>query len=84
MIVEADGYEPQAKLVQISNGHKEATRVDFDLVAVNDEDAADDDWMMYNDVMSQQVLFKVTILTFCKICTFFPIKPMSNLHLCSH
>merc|ERR1711884_622842 len=54
MIVEADGYEPQAKLVQISNGHKEATRVDFDLVAVNDEDAAADDWMMYNDVMSQQ------------------------------
>jgi len=54
MIVEADGYEPQAKLVQISNGHKEATRVDFDLVAVNDEDAAADDWMMYNDVLSQQ------------------------------
>merc|ERR1719322_1439064 len=54
MIVEADGYEPQAKLVQISNGHKEATRVDLDLVAVNDEDAAADDWMMYNDVLSQQ------------------------------
>merc|ERR1711976_978413 len=54
MIVEADGYEPQAKLVQISNGHKEATRVDFDLVAVNDEDAVADDWMMYNDVLSQQ------------------------------
>ena len=84
MIVEADGYEPQAKLVQISNGHKEATRVDFDLVAVNDEDAAADDWMMYNDVLSQQVLFYLTILTFCKICTFFPIKPMSNLHLFSH
>ena len=80
MIVEADGYEPQAKLVQISNGHKEATRVDFDLVAVNDEDAAADDWMMYNDVLSQQVLFYLTILTFfCKICTFFPIEKLSNL-----
>ena len=54
------------------------------LVAVNDEDAAADDWMMYNDVLSQQVLFYLTILTFCKICTFYPIKPMSNLHLFSH
>ena len=72
MIVEADGYEPQAKLVQISNGHKEATRVDFDLVAVNDEDAAADDWMMYNDVLSQQVLFYLTFLTFCKIWTISP------------
>ena len=55
--MQAAGYEPQAKLVQITNGHKEATRVDFDMVPVNDNaenDAAD--WMMYNDVMSQQVI----------------------------
>jgi len=54
LIVEADGYEPMAKLVQVSNGHKEATRVDFDLVADDKEDAEDDDWMMYNDIISQQ------------------------------
>merc|ERR1711862_345100 len=34
IIVEAEGYEPQAKLVQVNNGHKEATRLDFDLVPV--------------------------------------------------
>jgi len=54
LIVEAEGYEPMAKLVQVSNGHKEATRVDFDLVADDKEDAEDDDWMMYNDIISQQ------------------------------
>merc|ERR1712176_485751 len=56
IIVEAEGYEPQAKLVQVNNGHKEATRLDFDLVPVTEVSEDDDDanaWMMYNDVLSQ-------------------------------
>ena len=51
MIVEAEGYEPQAKLVQVANGHKEATRLDFYLEKA-DNDAVDDSWMTYNDIMA--------------------------------
>merc|ERR1711884_601477 len=37
IIVQAEGYEPQAKLVHVSNeGHKEATRLDFDLIPETD------------------------------------------------
>merc|ERR1719373_1494049 len=57
IIVEAEGYEPQAKLVQVNNGHKEATRLDFDLVPVTEVSEEEKDanaWMMYNDVLSQQ------------------------------
>merc|ERR1712227_1045067 len=32
IIVATEGYEPQAKLVQVDNGHKEAVRLDFDMV----------------------------------------------------
>ena len=59
VIVQAEGYEPQAKLVQISNGHKEATRLDFDLVEAEAEAGGEDgntaaaDWMVYNDLMAQ-------------------------------
>ena len=55
--MQAEGYEPQAKLVQVSNGHKEATRLDFDLVETEaggeDGNAAAADWMVYNDLMAQ-------------------------------
>ena len=59
IIVQAEGYEPQAKLVQVSNGHKEATRLDFDLVETEAEAGGEDgntaaaDWMVYNDLMAQ-------------------------------
>ena len=52
VIVEAEGYEPMAKLVQVNNDHQEAARLDFDLEKA-DTEAADDDWMFYNDVLDQ-------------------------------
>jgi len=52
IIVEAEGYEPMAKLVQVNNDHKEAARLDFDLEKA-DTEADDDDWMFYNDVLDQ-------------------------------
>merc|ERR1719412_537891 len=62
IIVQAEGYEPQAKLVQVSNGHKEATRLDFDLVEAEaggeDGDAAAADWMVYNDLMAQDPMLE--------------------------
>merc|ERR1712004_186829 len=50
IIVAAEGYEPQAKLVQVDNDHKEAVRMDFDMVPAmadfRDEEAeADTVWM---------------------------------------
>ena len=45
--------------MQISNGHKEATRLDFDLVEAEAEAGGEDgntaaaDWMVYNDLMAQ-------------------------------
>merc|ERR1719284_803043 len=52
VIVEAEGYEPMAKLVQVNNDHQEAARLDFDLEKA-DTEADDDDWMFYNDVLDQ-------------------------------
>jgi len=52
IIVEAEGYEPMAKLVQVNNDHQEAARLDFDLEKA-DTEADDDDWMFYNDVLDQ-------------------------------
>jgi len=53
IIVAAEGYEPQAKLVQVENGHKEAVRMDFDLVPAmaeyGDGDLAD----AYGGVMNR-------------------------------
>merc|ERR1712184_117980 len=50
IIVAAEGYENQAKLVQVDNDHKEAVRMDFDMVPAmadfRDEEAeADTVWM---------------------------------------
>ena len=54
-------------MVQVNNGHKEATRLDFDLVPVTEVSEEEKDanaWMMYNDVLSQQVtLFLKKILS---------------------
>merc|ERR1719225_630578 len=64
IIVQAEGYEPQAKLVQVSNGHKEATRLDFDLVETEAEAGGEDgnaaaaDWMVYNDLMAQDPMLE--------------------------
>merc|ERR1712137_940746 len=50
IIVAAEGYEPQAKLVQVDNDHKEAVRMDFDMVPAmadfkDEEEEADTVWM---------------------------------------
>merc|ERR1719410_682930 len=64
IIVQAEGYDPQAKLVQVSNGHKEATRLDFDLVETEAEAGGEDgnaaaaDWMVYNDLMAQDPMLE--------------------------
>jgi len=43
IIVQARGYEPQAKLVQVyNNKHDEAVRLDFELVPATEEEAGDD------------------------------------------
>lgn len=53
IIVQADGYQSQAQLVQISNdGHGEATRLDFDLIP--ETDLLEEDLMKeYEDLMAQ-------------------------------
>merc|ERR1712241_820143 len=53
IIVQAEGYDSQAKLVQISNeGHHEATRLDFDLMPHTD--LPEEDLMReYEDMMNQ-------------------------------
>merc|ERR1711988_377054 len=53
VLVQADGYGAQAKLVLVSNdGHKEATRLDFDLLP--ETDLPEEDIMKeYEDLMSQ-------------------------------
>merc|ERR1711936_720980 len=52
IIVQAEGYGSQAKLVHVSNeGHKEATRLDFDLIP--ETDLPEEDLMReYEDLMS--------------------------------
>jgi len=53
IIVQARGYQPQAKLVQVyNNKHTEAVRLDFDLMPVTEEkvgDAGYDDYHLYPD-----------------------------------
>jgi len=59
IIVAAEGYEPQAKLVQVDNGHKEAVRLDFDMVPAladfrEDEAEADRAWIdPYGEAVGQ-------------------------------
>merc|ERR1712098_171269 len=57
IIVQAKGYEPQAKIVQVSNEkHTEAVRLDFDLVHAVEEQ--DNNFLDYNsypqDYINQQ------------------------------
>ena len=77
--MQAEGYEPQAKLVQVSNGHKEATRLDFDLVEAEAEAGGEDgnaaaaDWMVYNDLMAQ-------VTTLSNFCIKLGFKMSKNFH----
>jgi len=53
IIVQAEGYDSQAKLVQVSNGgHDEATRLDFDLMP-HTELPEENLMREYEDLMSQ-------------------------------
>jgi len=48
VIVQAEGYQPQAKLVEVSNEkHTPAVRLDFDLIPANEE--TDDHFKLAND-----------------------------------
>merc|ERR1711974_451545 len=60
VIVEAEGYEPQAKLVEVSDPtHGPAQRLDFDLAPIQVEEEDGGEWSFdpadYQQLMEQQL-----------------------------